>query len=439
MNLSELKANRLSEVKLSEEIVNKAKAQSRPLTVEERAAVNAHVAEVHKIDAQIEELNASDAAIQAVEMEARKLSQPEARKVPAAQPEGNETYTRFGKLNAFKSEKRAWEFGQYVMALSGSEHAARKCRDAGIMVRGHTGGTPGQGGYLVPDAFAADIIDNTEKYSTARQFCRVVPMGRDTLSYPVAKHGISAAFKSEAAQITDSSSTFDIVQLTAQKLTGMALISSELSEDAAISIGDLVANDLAQAFAKMENDCLWIGDGSGTYGSISGIVTLLEAATTYKSYQKAASNHDLMSEIDSSDILSVMAALPQYADGNAKWYCSKQFAHLVFGRLKAAAGGNSVQTLQGGIGDNFLGAPIVLVSQLPSVTTDLSNKVMAVYGDLSKAVLFGDRRQVTIATSEHLKFDYDQIAVRATERFDIDVHSIGDATNAGPIVALIGE
>jgi HK97 family phage major capsid protein len=53
--------------------------------------------------------------------------------------------------------------------------------------------------------------------------------------------------------------------------------------------------------------------------------------------------------------------------------------------------------------------------------------------------MMGTRRGITIATSEHIYFETDEIGIRGTERFDINVHDIGDTTNAGPIVALIGE
>ena len=32
-----------------------------------------------------------------------------------------------------------------------------------------------------------------------------------------------------------------------------------------------------------------------------------------------------------------------------------------------------------------------------------------------------------------------QVAVLGTERVDINVHDLGDNTNAGPLIALIGE
>ena len=51
----------------------------------------------------------------------------------------------------------------------------------------------------------------------------------------------------------------------------------------------------------------------------------------------------------------------------------------------------------------------------------------------------GDRRGMTISRSTEYKFAEDQIAIKGTERFDINVHNTGDNTTPGSIVALMGE
>ena len=72
-----------------------------------------------------------------------------------------------------------------------------------------------------------------------------------------------------------------------------------------------------------------------------------------------------------------------------------------------------------------------------------NSQVCALLGDLSKAATLGSRRDTQIAFSEHSRFANDQIEIRGTERFDINVHDVGDynataaSQNPGPVVGLI--
>ena len=36
-------------------------------------------------------------------------------------------------------------------------------------------------------------------------------------------------------------------------------------------------------------------------------------------------------------------------------------------------------------------------------------------------------------------YEYDQVGIKATERFDFVAHDLGDTSTAGPVVGLIGE
>ena len=77
---------------------------------------------------------------------------------------------------------------------------------------------------------------------------------------------------------------------------------------------------------------------------------------------------------------------------------------------------------------------------LPAGTaaTDYNDKPMILFGDMRKAVTFGSRRDTTLKVDGSRYLEFDQVAVMGTERYDINVHDLGDNTDAGPLVALIG-
>lgn len=108
-------------------------------------------------------------------------------------------------------------------------------------------------------------------------------------------------------------------------------------------------------------------------------------------------------------------------------------------RLAGTSGGLVANIgADGNLRANWMGFPVQLAQSLPQVSTSLTSKVMAVFGDLSLASALGDRREVTIKRSRHRYLELDQIGILGTERFDINVHDMGDNTNAGPLVCLVG-
>jgi len=352
------------------------------------------------------------------------------------------TVKRYGRLRNLKTEESAYTWGQFLGAvLYHKEKSVAWCKDHGILLqKAHDEVTGSSGGVLVPDQLENEIIDLKEQYGVFRQNARVVPMTSDTDSIPRRESGLTAYFVGDNAAITESTMGWDRVSLVAKKLGVLAKYSSELAEDAIISVGDALAGEIAYAFALKEDQCGFIGTGSAAYGGMHGVQTKIAVASgaTYAgSIHDALSGNTYFGVLDMVDFNGVVGLLPQYAEANAKWYISKPGFHASMERLASAAGGNTRQTIAGGKTElMFLGYPVVISQVMFATLTASVNTIHCLFGDLSKAAMFGDRRSTTIATSEHVNFAEDEIAIRGTTRFDINVHDLGSATVAGPIVAL---
>lgn len=356
---------------------------------------------------------------------------------------------RYAKLKAFKgdaAEEAAYRSGMFLRAtFFRDEKALEWCRENNVAVVRAAGETVGStGGYLVPTEFNQAIIDLREEYGTFRRNCRLIPMGSDSMTIPRRAGGLTAYFTAENGEITASDKAWEQVSLNAKKLAALSRLSTELAEDAIISIADDLASEMAYAFAKKEDDCGWNGDGTSSYGNIVGvrtkIVTGIGTASELFGCVDAASGHDTFAEIDANDLATVMSALPKYAEPGAKWYCSQVAWAMVFQRLIAAAGGVTMTELTAGKPQrSYLGYPVEIDQSLPTVLTDLSDVAMLFFGDLSRAATMGERRGITVKTSNDRYFEFDQIGVQATERVDINVHDLGTTAVAGPIVALVGE
>lgn len=457
----ELQGDRLHQVKSAEDIQARADKAGRLPTAEERKLMDDCFAAIELIDEEIHHIEEAERRRNKLSGLLKDLEQPSERVIKGEQPDAEPKkpriemkgfQARYGKLKAFKGETsqeaelKAYTAGQWIRAsIFGDFRAQRFCETHGINFRNALSeGTNTAGGYLVPDEMSQAIIDLREEYGVFRKHARVTPMGRDHMIIPRRNSGVSAVFVGENTALTESDLAWDNITLTAKKLGVMTRMSTEVAEDAIINLADTLASEFAYAFALKEDQCGFTGDGTSTYGGIFGIQKLFDtnyaslAGAVFGSAGTSGGTHDLFSEVDNADLTTVMAALPLYARANAKWFVSSVANDIIFSRLKAVAGGNTTQTLDGKLVDSYLGYPIVVSQVLNSTTTANENKCMALFGDLSKAADLGDRRGIEVKRSDDRYFDTDQIAIKATQRIDINVHDIGTSSVAGPVVALMG-
>lgn len=355
---------------------------------------------------------------------------------------------RYGSVRNFTSddngsaEAKAYRQGMWFIATAvGAEFATRYCEENGLPIRVHQEKKNETGGYLVPEEFGNDYIDLRERYGVFRRNTRIVPMSSDRRTDPRRTGGLTAYWEGESDAGTDSTKGWDRVGLNAKKKMVLAKYSSELNEDAVISIGDDLSGEIAYAFELANDNAGFIGDGSSSYGGIVGVTTALyNLYTSSGGVGLILGAGNAYDELTLANFNSVLAALPEFADarGNAKWYCSRSFYFNVMQKLALAAGGTTAAEIIGGIKQKmFLGYPVETSQVLPKTTAN--SQVPVVFGDLWLASRMGDRRMMTIRYSEHAlnAFENDELVIRGTERNDINVHDIGDSTNAGPVVGLV--
>lgn len=450
MDIEQLKGERDHLLRSNADIAAKAKKEDRSFTDGEKADIAANMKESDLLAKQIENIRESDALNAKIASDLAAQAQPEARRAPAIQPTNGQhpddngpriEFKRYGKLKAFKDDYSAYKSGQWIRAnIFQNASASRWCRENGIDVetRAHSENTNTTGGALVPNEFSQTIIDLREQYGVFRQHARIAPMTRDTMSMPRRTGGLTAYWSGENTAITESTKAWNTINLVAKKLGVYALVPSELNEDAIINMADDLAKEAAYAFAKKEDETGFIGDGTSTYNGVLGLTKALESNASLIGNYAAASGHDTFAEVDAADLTGLMGILPAYAQPNAKFFCSQLCYSTVFQRLALTAGGNTIQSVSGAFAPSFMGYPIIVSQVLPASASTINATTLLLFGDLSQAATMGDRREFTFAQSDQYKFAEDQIAIKATERIDINVHDFGDTSVAGPIVALIG-
>lgn len=344
---------------------------------------------------------------------------------------------KFGSLKHFKgdgAEERAYRFGRWAMGCMGHKKSLGWCSNNGVQVKTHQESVNSAGGYLVPEEFSDALITLREEFGVFRANAKIEAMSSDTKRIPRRDATLTASFVGETSAGTETTQQFSQIQLIAKKLMVLTVISSELQEDALINLGDSIAGEIAYAFSNKEDECGFNGDGSATYGGISGLKQSILAGGIVDS---GVANTSL---VTIASIHSLLAKLPQYADTpNTKFFMHKSMYHALLERLFLDQGGSPGREFADGFGQpTIMGYPVVFSQVMANSTTTTGAETLMYFGDMSQTSYMGDRRSNTIAFSDSAlnAFEQDEMVVRGTERFDIVNTNVGDASVAGSMVKL---
>lgn len=401
-NQNDIKAE-LSEISLELEAL----AQSESATVEELKELQAKADVLEKEFDQAVELDKIKAEILAKrESEAKAAVQPPV--FEAQQPKLEEVKevipatAKSQKSKVFASSEDAYTSGMYLAALGG-DHKAKEFMAA------QSGGTDNKGGFAVPSVLSNQLINLVEDAGIARQYCQRIVMSSDNWSVPKVTAQASISYPSEGSAISESDLTFSQVSLSAKKMASLVKMSTEISEDAVISMVDTITQSLALSMATAEDDNLFNGVASAI--NANGIAGDASVDDTNVASAGALALTDLTA-------CATGIGNPIRGASNA-WYINPVVYHGQIRDLVNAAGGNTIQILEGGQQQSLLGYPVVLTNILPSAPA--SGELVAVFGDLRLGCYFGDRRALNFKVLSELFAASDQVAIQCTQRIDLQV------------------
>lgn len=328
-------------------------------------------------------------------------------------------------------EEQAKQFGELVMVAAGKKKPETVTKDLGEIIGS-------AGGVLVPDELSQRIIDLMTRYGKFRANTTILPVNSARVHVPKIGSDMIVYCPDEGGSITASDISLEMITMMPKKWAALTAISNELEEDAASSVGILVASSIARQMAKYEDLCGFLGDGTSTYFAHKGIVgafhSISDTISEIAGLKVASGN--AYSEITLDDLRDVVALLPADYEEGAKWYCSKKFYYDVMHKLAEAAGvANIFEILSDKKTRNFLGYPVEFVSVMP--VAEANSQICCILGDLSMGSMMAQRKILSLDRSSDVYFATDQIGIRGIQRVDFNVFGCGDTTNPGPIVGLI--
>lgn len=338
------------------------------------------------------------------------------------------------RSKVYESDFEAYAVGQWIHGVLGKNSDAKNWlrQNAGHWRNAMDGETSTAGIETVPTPLAATIIRLVEEFGVYRRNARPAVMTSNTLDVPSRDAGLTVYYPAaQGDAITASDLTFGQVQLVAKKYAAMSVWSTELDEDSVISMTDLITTELAYAFASAEDLNSFRGDGTATYGGITGIENALLAGSKVT----MGAGETALSDITLAHLHTMVGKVPQYTGVNPKFYCHSYVYHTVIVPLLVALGGTDMRQGEAGGGMSLLGYPVEFTQTLPGSGAAAGDMVV-VFGDLNLGAFSGQRRQITLRMLQELFAANDQLAMTATMRADSLIHSVGTADDPGAIIGL---
>ena len=290
------------------------------------------------------------------------------------------------------------------------------------------------GGATVADNLMSEVLATFDEYGVARRYLRNLPMPKGTAELIEDRNGITAGYPGEGNPITESQLDMALNHLRAKKLAMLCKLSSEVIQDSIISIGEYVAGRFVDTAQQKEDEALFLGDGTGAYGSINGLAgTFTAKASNYRNVTGATGSESHTK----NHLQAMMAKLPARYRKGAAWHCHSAMTSYIFDNLASNVGGVQMQEVMGfGWIKTYANIPIVenfVMNSDPNASSD----VVDVYlGNLGEAGIFADTRSLDIKTSDVPLMANDQTLIVGTRRYDINLWNLGDTNSQSPVVAL---
>ena len=278
---------------------------------------------------------------------------------------------------------------------------------------------PSQGGFLVPEEFRSELLKVSLESSVVRPRARVIPMGGPTLRFPAIDvtsnessvfGGIIVYRTEEGAELTESEASFGFIKLEASKQTALSHVNNELITDSAGAFPAFIDDTFPPAMAFFEDIDFLAGNGAGT--PLGALAAANEALVVVAKETGQAAD-----TIVWQNILRMYARMMPMSLSNAIWIASPDtFFELATMALDVGTGGSIVWLPDG------TGAPTLTLLGRPIVMSEKAPGALGTQGDLSfvdlSYYLIGDRQQMSIESSPHVKFTSDRTTFRVIQRND---------------------
>ena len=258
-------------------------------------------------------------------------------------------------------------------------------------------GTAGNGGYLFPDEFRAELIKWLDEKAVMRNLVTVIPMRRDVMKIPSLDESVRLTWTAENETKSTTTAHFNEKTLTARKVAAILYASDELIADSEyFDVVQLIIKLFGERLAIEENRVITAGNGTTEPTGISAVT--------------AGHTQAMGGNLTFDGIINLIYSLPQTYHANAKFLVHRTNIREMR-KLKDSqnrylwwdpVSGQGLPTLMG----------------YEVVENNNVSEATIYFGDWKKAYYLGDRQQLTVKITQDTEtaFTKDMTAIRVVAR-----------------------
>lgn len=253
------------------------------------------------------------------------------------------------------------------------------------------------GGFLVPDEIAGEIIALQRPTVAMRSLARVVPIASSGFRQPFSKHGSASGWVGESeARPTTTPPILGFIDVQAHEVYANPSISQSLLDDAAINVADFVLGEIAGEFNAQEGDAFLNGSGiKKPRGLLTYPIEVTGDATRQFGHFQYVPSGDADSLKDDPDGLDALRKLVYTVRAgyraNAWWLMNSTTAGIL-ANLKDGQGRYQwSQAVAPGLPPTLFGYPVAFDEGMPDIG---ANAYPVAFGDFKRGYLIADRLPV---------------------------------------------
>lgn len=281
-------------------------------------------------------------------------------------------------------------------------------------------GIPSDGGFLVQQEFASELLARAYQTGQVASRCRRIPVGTNAngLKIPGIDEtsratgsrwgGVRAYWLGEADEKIASKPKFRMIELNLKKMIGLCYATDELLQDAT-ALAAIISQAFSEEFGFMLDDGVINGTGAGMPMGIMNSPCIV---------QVNKETGQLAATVVYENIVNMWSRCYAKSRTNAVWLINQDVEPQLFTMgIVVGTGGSPVYMPPGGASaapyGTLFGRPVIPIEQCQTLGTagDI------ILGDFSQYLLI-DKGAMQTAQSIHVRFVYDESVFRFVYRVD---------------------